>query len=251
MVEYTKSALQDLARQEALRAGVDPELFLRLVNQESRFNPRAVSSAGAQGLAQLMPGTAADLGVEDPFDPVQNLRGGAQYLRKRLDQFQDPKLALAAYNAGAGNVRKYGGIPPFAETEKYVQIVGGDYEGSGYAPEAGAETRTDEARRAQYGLGDRDPGSAAQVLDAYQSGMISDEEFRQFMADQAQEDIDVGAAMSAMEALGATEAPPAPTAMSLPMRLSPGRASATPGAQAIGRFGLESLLGGNPLLGIR
>lgn len=110
----------------AQAAGIDPDLFLRLVQQESRFKTDAVSHKGARGLAQLMPATAAELGV-DPNDPIQNLAGGARYLRQQLDTFDgNPYLALAAYNAGAGNVRKYGGIPPFEETQNYVaRIMGG------------------------------------------------------------------------------------------------------------------------------
>lgn len=110
----------------AQAAGVDPDLFLRLVQQESGFRANAVSPMGATGLTQLMPATAAELGV-DPNDPIQNLAGGARYLRQQLDTFGgDPYLALAAYNAGAGNVRKHGGIPPFAETQNYVsRIMGG------------------------------------------------------------------------------------------------------------------------------
>ena len=116
-MDYRAEAVR-IAEQE----GVDPDLFLRLVQQESAFKPTAVSPKGAMGLAQLMPGTARDLGV-DPSDPLQNLTGGARYLRQQMDTFQDPQLALAAYNAGPGNVRKYGGIPPFQETQNYVSRI--------------------------------------------------------------------------------------------------------------------------------
>lgn len=115
---------RELARTIAQEEGVDPELFLKLVNAESGFNPEARSPVGAIGLAQLMPGTAAELGV-DPTDPEQNLRGGARYLKQQVDEFGDPTLALAAYNAGPGNVRKYGGVPPFSETQNYVAKIMG------------------------------------------------------------------------------------------------------------------------------
>jgi soluble lytic murein transglycosylase-like protein len=104
---------------------VPEELFLRLVQQESGWNPGAVSHKGATGLAQLMPGTADRLGV-DETDPHQNLDGGARYLRLMYDRFGDWKLALAAYNAGPEAVEKYGGVPPYAETTSYVKsILGG------------------------------------------------------------------------------------------------------------------------------
>lgn len=107
----------------AARVGVDARLFAALVWSESNFNPSAVSSAGALGLAQLMPGTAAGLGV-DPIDPFQNLEGGARYLRIQLERFGRADLALAAYNAGPGAVERYGRqIPPFAETQVYVLRV--------------------------------------------------------------------------------------------------------------------------------
>jgi soluble lytic murein transglycosylase-like protein len=104
--------------------GIDPALLKGLVEQESGFNPGARSGAGALGLTQLMPGTAASLGVTDPLDPVQSLQGGARYLRQQLDRFGgDERLALAAYNAGPGAVARYGGVPPYAETQGYVTNV--------------------------------------------------------------------------------------------------------------------------------
>ena len=106
--------------------GIDPALLKGLVSQESGFNPSARSGAGAAGLTQLMPGTAAGLGVTNPLDPAQSLQGGAKYLREQLDRFGgDEKLALAAYNAGPGAVQKYGGVPPYAETQNYVTSVMG------------------------------------------------------------------------------------------------------------------------------
>jgi len=120
MVDYRQAA-----RDAARRYGVPEDLFMRVIQQESGFQPDVTSPAGAYGLAQLMPGTAADLGV-DPRDPLQNLAGGARYLRQQLDAFGDPALALAAYNAGPGRVRQYNGIPPFEETQNYVRtILGG------------------------------------------------------------------------------------------------------------------------------
>jgi soluble lytic murein transglycosylase-like protein len=108
----------------AQRNGVDPSLLKALIRQESNFDPNAGSPAGAQGLTQLMPGTAAALGVTDPHDPQQAIEGGARYLRQQLDAFGgDETKALAAYNAGPGAVQRYGGVPPYAETQEYVRNV--------------------------------------------------------------------------------------------------------------------------------
>jgi soluble lytic murein transglycosylase-like protein len=108
----------------AARHGIDAALLRGLIRQESNFDPNARSSAGAMGLCQLMPATAAGLGVTNPSDPVQNIEGGAKYLRQQLDRFGgDVAKALAAYNAGPGAVAKYGGVPPYAETQAYVQKV--------------------------------------------------------------------------------------------------------------------------------
>lgn len=108
----------------ARRHSLDPALLAGLVEQESGFNPNAVSPAGARGLTQLMPGTAAGLGVSNPLDPAQALDGGARYLREQLDAFGgDVARALAAYNAGPGAVQRSGGVPPYAETQNYVRAV--------------------------------------------------------------------------------------------------------------------------------
>lgn len=110
------------ARRAARRHGVPEDLFLRLVQQESGWNPGAVSHKGAIGLAQLMPATARALGV-NPRDPQQNLDGGARYLREQFDRFRSWRLALAAYNAGPAAVTRYGGLPPYRETQGYVRAI--------------------------------------------------------------------------------------------------------------------------------
>jgi hypothetical protein len=112
-----------LFEEAGVEHGVSPALLAAVARQESGFDPRAVSPAGAQGLMQLMPGTAAGLGVTDPFDPDQAVDGAARLLRTLLDRFGGTELALAAYNAGPGAVLRYGGIPPYPETQAYVRSV--------------------------------------------------------------------------------------------------------------------------------
>jgi soluble lytic murein transglycosylase-like protein len=111
-----------VAKAMARKHAIPEDLFLRLVQQESGWNPTAESHAGAKGLAQLMPGTAQKLGV-NIHNPQENLEGGARYLRMMYDRFGDWRLALAAYNAGPAAVEKHAGIPPYAETQNYVLVI--------------------------------------------------------------------------------------------------------------------------------
>jgi soluble lytic murein transglycosylase-like protein len=119
----SRSAIDRTVVAGAAAAGVDPALVEAIVANESGFDPNATSRAGACGLMQLMPQTAASLGVGDPYDPEQNVRGGTRYLRDLLERFGDVELAVAAYNAGPGAVERYGGVPPYAETQTYVRNV--------------------------------------------------------------------------------------------------------------------------------
>lgn len=114
--------LASAIKSAAQKHGVDPAVIKAVIRAESGFRSDAVSRTGAQGLMQLMPGTAKALGV-DPTDPEQNIDGGVKYLKQQIDRFGDLKLALAAYNAGPGSVAKYGGVPPYAETQRYIANV--------------------------------------------------------------------------------------------------------------------------------
>ncbi len=121
--------IQDLIREKSRKYDVPESLIQSIVQAESGFDPNAVSPAGAKGLMQLMPGTAKDLGVSNVFDPAQNLEGGVRYFRQMLDRFDhNVTYALAAYNAGPGNVAKYQGVPPYRETQNYVKKILKNYE---------------------------------------------------------------------------------------------------------------------------
>jgi soluble lytic murein transglycosylase-like protein len=126
----TTEELNNYFAEASATYGVDEKLLKAVAKAESNFNPSAVSSAGAIGIMQLMPSTAAGLGVSDAFDARENILGGAKYLAKLLNKYNgDTSLALAAYNAGSARVDEYGGIPPFAETQNYVAKVLAYYQG--------------------------------------------------------------------------------------------------------------------------
>lgn len=130
-----KRALQyEAIFDEASRTyGVSKSLLLAVAKQESNFDPNSVSHAGAQGIMQLMPGTAKTLGVKNAFDPYENIMGGAKLLRDNIRSFGSVPLALAAYNAGSGAVKKYGGVPPYKETQDYVKKIMADLGNKSYS----------------------------------------------------------------------------------------------------------------------
>ena len=129
---HEKNGIKKMLVETAKKYGVDSDLVLALANAESGYRPDAVSSAGAVGVMQLMPGTALSLGVSDSFDPKENIDGGVRYLKQMLAMFGgDTAKALAAYNAGPEAVRRYGGIPPYQETQAYVRNILADVASGG------------------------------------------------------------------------------------------------------------------------
>ena len=156
----------------AAEEGVDPSLLMRMMSQESRGRANAVSPKGARGLMQLMPGTAEMLGV-NPDDPEQNVRGGARYMRMMLDEFGTVPLALAAYNAGPGNVRKYQGVPPFEETRNYIATITGADPGEilpdmgNYFNMPGADAPVERPRMRPEGLGTPDYTAPTPMVSEY------------------------------------------------------------------------------------
>lgn len=124
------ASVQPYIQEAAAAHGVDPALIEAVIKQESGYDPNAQSGVGAQGLMQLMPETAKELGVQNSLDPRQNVMGGAKYLRRLMDMYDgNMTKAIAGYNAGPGNVDHYGGVPPFPETQDYVQKVLNNYQG--------------------------------------------------------------------------------------------------------------------------
>lgn len=115
--------IDEIIERESEKNGLDEKLVKAVIKAESNFNPKATSPKGAKGLMQLMPSTAEVLGVENVYDPEQNIKGGTKYLKDMLSMFKKKDLAIAAYNAGPGSVKKYKGIPPYQETKDYVKKV--------------------------------------------------------------------------------------------------------------------------------
>lgn len=126
--QLSQRELDILIRHYSRRHRVDHQLVKAVMKVESNFNPICVSSAGAMGLMQLMPGTAHGLGVRNPWNPEENIAGGVKYLASMLKRFRTTKLALAAYNAGPGAVKKYNGVPPYDETQRYIKKVMSAYQ---------------------------------------------------------------------------------------------------------------------------
>jgi transglycosylase-like protein with SLT domain len=153
------STVMQLVKDAAVRYGVPEKLVVAVIRTESGFNPSAVSSKGARGLMQLMPQTASLLGVRNSFDPAENIDGGVRHLRRLIERYgSDLRLALAAYNAGEQAVAQHGGVPPYPETQGYVQKVLTMFQGTAEASPAAPAAARDAAPQATYRI-ERDDGT--------------------------------------------------------------------------------------------
>jgi hypothetical protein len=164
------NGLDDVFERASQTYGVPENLLKAVAKAESGFQADAVSRCGAQGIMQLMPSTAKSLGVEDPFDPEQNIMGGAKCLGSLLGKYGDAKLALAAYNAGSGNVEKYGGVPPFTETQNYVEKVLSYAGGNVSIPVSG-----------KSGTASGMPSAGASALSAWPTVSFTADDYRRFL----------------------------------------------------------------------
>lgn len=159
---YKNIDLADCIEKSAREEGIDPLIVEIVIKHESAFDPQACSGVGASGLMQLMPETARDLGVTDLTDPEQNIAAGTKYLAQQYRHYANLKLALAAYNAGPGNVDYYGGVPPFEETQNYASSIASEYESRRGLRDVAQSTVSDAARAALEP--DSAPASSAFVV---------------------------------------------------------------------------------------